>query len=101
METKRCFRCDKIKPLDAFNINRMKYQLKSDKGHATTCKKCMIKHTSADMKGMIYNFDTGKFEVKHFKTKKEIKEHYEGKTRTNGTQELLQRGNSHNNSSCS
>jgi len=37
----------------------------------------MIKHTSADMKGMIYNFDTGKFEVKHFKTKKEIKEHYE------------------------
>jgi len=88
METKRCFRCDKIKPLDAFNVNRMKYQLKSDKGHCITCIKCMIKHTSADMKGMIYNFDTGKFEVKYFKTKKEIKEHYERKTTENGAQRL-------------
>ena len=77
VERKRCFRCDKIKPLDEFNVNRMKYQLKSDKGHAITCKKCMIKHTSAEMKGCIYNLDTGKFEVKHFKNKQEIKKHYE------------------------
>jgi len=88
METKRCFRCDKIKPLDAFNTRQSEYRKEQHLGYCTTCIKCMIKHTSADMKGMIYNFDTGKFEVKHFKTKKEIKEHYEREAKKNGAQRL-------------
>jgi len=77
METKRCFRCDKIKPLDAFNTRQSEYRKEQQLGYCTTCKKCMIKHTSEDMKGIIYNFETRKFEVKIFKTKQEINKHYD------------------------
>ena len=98
MENKKCFRCNKIKPLEAFNVNGMKYQLKSDKGCCITCKKCMIKHSSLDMKAMVYNFDTGKFEIKHFKTKKEIKEHYESKAAKNGIKGVFDSVKRHNNS---
>ena len=95
-ERKRCFRCDKIKPLYAFNVNRV------PKGKKTcaTCKKCMIKHTSQDMQGIIYNFDTGKFEVKIFKTKKEIKQHYEREITQNGAQEIPILRSEHKHSSC-
>ena len=40
---KRCFQCNRLKPLIWFKVNPRKYQLKSDKGRAVNCRLCNVK----------------------------------------------------------
>ena len=40
---KRCFGCNRLKPLIWFKINPRKYQLKSDKGRAVDCRLCAVR----------------------------------------------------------
>ena len=45
MDTKRCFRCNELLPLDAYPVNRRSFCLKSDKGRNKVCVPCDKKRT--------------------------------------------------------
>jgi hypothetical protein len=40
---KRCYKCDKRKPLFLFKKDSSKYQIKSSQGKCICCKKCNVK----------------------------------------------------------
>lgn len=61
---KKCFSCNKKKPLFLFKKNRMKYQLKSDIGRCVECRMCTAKRfINQNGKIIQRNFQTNKFEI--------------------------------------
>lgn len=66
---KRCFTCNRLKPLIFFKINNRKYQLKSDKGRAVNCRLCNVKRLiKQDGKVIKYNYVTNKYDAVTIKT---------------------------------
>jgi len=60
---KRCFGCNKLKPLFWFKVNTRKYQLKSDKGRAVDCRLCGVKRLIKQKGEVIkYNPATNKYD---------------------------------------
>lgn len=72
MEVKKCFKCGKEKSLDEFKIDRMKYQLPSDKGRCKVCKDCDLFRAMMTKSICRYNFELKKFEVIKFETRDEV-----------------------------
>lgn len=62
--TKRCFKCNRLKPLFLFSKNRRNYQLKSDKGRLVNCRLCETIHFMHE-KGKVvrYDFVSKKFNI--------------------------------------
>ena len=61
---KRCFRCNRLKPLIWFKINPRKYQLKSDKGRAVDCRLCGVKRLIKQKGEVIkYNPNINKYDT--------------------------------------
>lgn len=54
---KRCFSCNRLKPLILFKTNNRIYQLKSDKGKVVDCRLCTIKRF-INQKGTYLQFNT-------------------------------------------
>jgi formate hydrogenlyase subunit 6/NADH:ubiquinone oxidoreductase subunit I len=75
MEKKRCFECKKIKTLDCFTVNSRKYQLKADMGRCIVCHSCTKARALRDMKLIILNSETQKFETLYFKSKNQVLKH--------------------------
>jgi len=75
MEKKRCFECKKIKALDCFSVNSRKYQLKADMGRCIVCHSCTKDRALRDMKLIILNNETQKFETMYFKSKNQVLKH--------------------------
>lgn len=66
---KRCFTCNRLKPLIWFKINKRKYQLKSDKGRAVNCRLCNVKRLiKQDGQIIKYNYAINKYEPIKIKT---------------------------------
>jgi len=66
---KRCFTCNRLKPLICFKINHRKYQLKSDKRRAVNCRLCNVKRLiKQDGEVIKYNYETNKYEAVTIKT---------------------------------
>ena len=66
---KRCFTCNRLKPLILFKINNRKYQLKTDKGRAVNCRLCNVKRLIKQNGEVIkYNFETNKYDAVTIKT---------------------------------
>lgn len=72
MDSKKCFRCKIEKPLSEFDVDRMKYQLKNDKGTCKVCKDCEFQRALELLSVCRFNFETEKFEVIKFKDIKEV-----------------------------
>jgi predicted metal-binding protein len=66
MESKKCFTCNIEKPLNQYDIDRMKYQLKSDKGTCKVCRECNVNKALKTLSIIRYNFEIMKFEVINF-----------------------------------
>jgi formate hydrogenlyase subunit 6/NADH:ubiquinone oxidoreductase subunit I len=75
MEKKRCFECKKIKTLDNFPVNTRKYQLKAEMGRCIVCHTCTKARALRDMKLIILNQETQKFETLYFKSKNQVEKH--------------------------
>ena len=75
METKRCFSCKKFKPLNSFTPNKRKYQLKADKGRCLVCYSCTKKRITENMSAISFNFETNKYDIIRFTTKKSLSEY--------------------------
>jgi hypothetical protein len=75
MDKKRCFECKKIKTLDCFTVNPRKYQLKADMGRCIVCHACTKARALRDMKLIILNDETQKFETLYFKSKNQVLKH--------------------------
>ncbi len=75
MESKRCFECKKIKTLDCFSVNSRKYQLKADMGRCIVCHTCIKARALRDMKLIILNDETQKFETMYFKSKNQVEKY--------------------------
>lgn len=76
MLKKRCLLCQKDKTIDKYPINRRGYQRESDFGVCSVFRSCEIKQATKNMKCVKYNFESGRFDMVYFKTKKEIVEHF-------------------------
>ena len=72
MESKKCFTCKQELPLSDFDVDRRKYQLKSDKGTCKVCKECEYKRALEQMSTIKFNFDTNKFDIINFETVDEV-----------------------------
>jgi hypothetical protein len=77
MDTKRCFRCNELLPLDAYPVNRRSFCLKSDKGRNKVCVPCDKKRTIEQMCMLRFNFETNKFDRIDFSNLDEINKYYE------------------------
>ncbi len=64
LEEKICYKCQTIKPLTEFGINRMKFQLKSQKNRVFCCISCEIKNFEKNGERFEFNFETEKFEAR-------------------------------------
>ena len=65
---KRCFTCNRLKPLIWFKINRRKYKIKSDKGRAVNCRLCNVKRLIKQNGEVLkYNYVTNKYDVVRIK----------------------------------
>lgn len=65
---KTCFTCKRTKPLFLFKLNKMKYQIKSNKGVVTECRVCSVKRLyKQDGYVVKYNFELKKFQVVYIK----------------------------------
>ena len=60
---KRCFSCNRLKPLIWFKINPRKYQLKSDKGRAVNCRLCNVKRLIRQSEVIKHNPATNKYDT--------------------------------------
>ena len=66
---KRCFTCNRLKPLIWFKINNRKYKIKTDKGRAVNCRLCNVKRLIKQNGEVIkYNFETNKYDAITIKT---------------------------------
>ena len=68
METNECFHCKIKKPLEDFDINRRKYQIKADKGRCIGCKQCYREKSIKDKSVILFNFEINNFDIIKFKT---------------------------------
>jgi hypothetical protein len=73
---KKCFNCKELLTLDKFDIDKIKYQLKSDKGTCKVCIECEIERTLNDLSTVKFNYEINKFEVIKFENKEEVKQYY-------------------------
>lgn len=80
MDSKKCFKCNIIKTLDKFTVNKRKYCLPSDKGTNIVCESCTKKRALKEMSLVVFNFETDRFEIIYFKTKKEVNEYFKKKS---------------------
>lgn len=69
---KECFYCKIEKPLDDYQINRRKYQVKADKGRCISCKQCFLEQSIKDMSVIYFNFEINKYEIVNFETEQEV-----------------------------
>ena len=76
MESKRCFECKKIKTLDCFTVNSRKYQLKAAMRRCIVCHSCTKARALRDMKLIILNDETQKFDIIEFKSKNQIDKYF-------------------------
>lgn len=76
MEKKKCFTCKVEKPLSEFEVNRMKYRLKSDLGVCIVCKDCELARALEALSIVKYDFTINKFVIIDFQTKEEVLEHF-------------------------
>lgn len=61
---KRCFSCNKLKPLILFKTNNRVYQLKSDKGKVVDCRLCTIKRfINQNGTYLQFNITTNKYDT--------------------------------------
>jgi hypothetical protein len=79
MESKKCFTCKIEKPLNQFDIDRMKYQLKSDKGTCKVCKECELNKALKTLSIIRYNFEIMKFEIINFDNADEVLNYFNKK----------------------
>lgn len=63
--TKRCFSCNKTKPLFLFNINTTKHSIASDKGRCVNCRKCSTINFIKN-KGYVVAYIDKKFQLKQY-----------------------------------
>lgn len=62
--TKRCFTCNRLKPLFLFSKNRRNYKLKSDKGKLVNCRLCETIYFMREKGEVVrYNFVKNKFNI--------------------------------------
>lgn len=65
---KKCFTCNKNKPLILYKPNKMKYLLPTDKGVLVNCRLCECKKIIKFNSNVVrYNFNIRKFEIVHIK----------------------------------
>lgn len=69
---KKCFRCREELPLTNFREDKMKYQLKCDKGRCKVCIKCDYERASEGLSIVRFNFETKKFESIEFENIQEL-----------------------------
>lgn len=61
---KRCFSCNRLKPLFLFKINTRKYQLLSDKGRCVDCRLCNVKRFIKQNGSILkYNATTNRYDT--------------------------------------
>lgn len=68
-ETKRCFRCKKLRTLDKFKVNRMRHKIASDKGRCIVCVKCDRVRVLSELWATRFDFEQRQFVVHRFKNK--------------------------------
>jgi hypothetical protein len=60
---KRCFSCNRLKPLIWFKINPRKYQLKTDRGKSVNCRLCNVKRLIRQGEVIKHNPLTNKYDT--------------------------------------
>ena len=76
METKKCFSCKEILPLNAFKPDKRKYQLKNSKGRCVICHECSLQKAIEIMGCIRYDYENSKFISYNFETKEEVIEFF-------------------------
>lgn len=69
---KKCFYCKIEKPLEAYQVNNRKYQVKADKGRCISCKQCFMEQSIKDLSVIYFNFEINKYEIVKFETKEQV-----------------------------
>lgn len=65
---KKCFKCQKNKPLFLFANNHMKYQIPSDRGKLIECRLCSVKRIIIQQGNVVrYNNQTKRFGIVYIK----------------------------------
>lgn len=77
LDSKKCFYCHAIKPLEFFKINNRKYQVAKEKGRCVACTQCDYNRAVERMGVVRFNYELGKFEVINFETIEELNSFYE------------------------
>lgn len=77
---KNCFLCKELLPLEEFDVDNRKYQLKADMGTCKVCKKCELERAIRDLSTVKFNYETNKFEVIKFENEDEVREYYDRQT---------------------
>jgi predicted metal-binding protein len=79
MESKKCFTCKIEKTLNQFDVDRMEYQLKTDKGTCKVCKDCELNKALKTLSIIRYNFEIMKFEIINFNNHDEVLNYFNKK----------------------
>lgn len=77
---KKCFLCKELLPLEEFDVDNRKYQLKADMGTCKVCRKCELERAIRDLSTVKFNYETNKFEVIKFENEDEVREYYDRQT---------------------
>ena len=73
---KKCFLCKELLPLEEFDVDNRKYQLKTDMGTCKVCRKCELERAIRDLSTVKFNYEINKFEVIKFENEDEVREYY-------------------------
>ena len=76
METKKCFSCKEILPLNAYKPDKRKYQLKNSKGRCVVCHECCLEKALEKMSCIRFDYELDKFVVHNFENEQEVIEFY-------------------------
>ena len=71
-DTKQCFSCKQLLELNKFDIDRRKYQVKSDKGTCKVCIDCEYKKALENMSVIRFDFENDKFITIEFNSIDEV-----------------------------
>ncbi len=77
---KKCFLCKELLPLEEFDVDNRKYQLKADMGTCKVCRKCELERAIRDLSTVKFNYEINKFEVIKFENEDEVREYYDRQT---------------------